>query len=194
MLHCKVAVDAALQGGSRCCTGIAIGCSWSKRKAKTQQLHWMSVAETHTTGEGDIVITMEMMLMMTMMLAMLTTILVMSVMTMMLIAALNDCCRDINVRRRWHRQFLSSRPCGRSEGGSCQSGKVSMTKCVSARAWGCSKGAMTGIEGAQTMAWLEAWARAKARAMDKKLNALYALLNYKKWVDKSSFQSMINSA
>ena len=60
----------------------------------------MSVAETHTTGEGDIVITMEMMLMMTMMLAMLTMILVMSVMTMMLIAALNDCCRDINVRRR----------------------------------------------------------------------------------------------
>ena len=56
----------------------------------------MSVAETHTTGEGDIVITMEMMLMMTMMLAMLTMILVMSVMTMMLIAALNDCCRDIN--------------------------------------------------------------------------------------------------
>ena len=60
----------------------------------------MSVAETHTTGEGDIVITMEMMLMMTMMLAMLTMIMVMSVMTMMLIAALNDCCRDINVRRR----------------------------------------------------------------------------------------------
>ena len=66
----------------------------------------MSVAETHTTGEGGIVITMEMMLMMTMMLtmrmmlAMLTMILVMSVMTMMLIAALNDCCRDINVRRR----------------------------------------------------------------------------------------------
>ena len=60
----------------------------------------MSVAETHTTGEGDIVVTMEMMLMMTMMLAMLTMILVMSVMTMMLIAALNDCCRDINVRRR----------------------------------------------------------------------------------------------
>ena len=57
----------------------------------------MSVAETHTSGEGDIVITMEMM---TMMLAMLTMILVMSVMTMMLIAALNDCCRDINVRRR----------------------------------------------------------------------------------------------
>ena len=63
----------------------------------------MSVAETHTSGEGDIVITMEMMLMMTMMLAMtmmLMMILVMSVMTMMLIAALNDCCRDINVRRR----------------------------------------------------------------------------------------------
>ena len=59
----------------------------------------MSVVETHTTGEGDIVITMEMMLMMTMMLAMLTMILVMSVMTM-LIAALNDCCRDVNVRRR----------------------------------------------------------------------------------------------
>ena len=60
----------------------------------------MSVAETHTTGEGDIVITMEMMLMMTMMLAMMTMILVMSVMTMMLIAALKDCCRDVNVRRR----------------------------------------------------------------------------------------------
>ena len=60
----------------------------------------MSVAETLTTGEGDIVITMERVLMMTMMLAMLTMILVMSVMTMMLIAALNDCCRDIHVRRR----------------------------------------------------------------------------------------------
>ena len=60
----------------------------------------MSVAETHTTGEGGIFITMEMILMMTMMLAMLTMILVMSVMTMMLIAALNDCCRDVNVRRR----------------------------------------------------------------------------------------------
>ena len=60
----------------------------------------MSVVETHTTGEGDIVITMEMMLMMTMMLAMLMMILVMSVMTMVLIAALNDCCRDIHVRRR----------------------------------------------------------------------------------------------
>ena len=61
----------------------------------------MSVAETLTTGEGDIVITMmEMMLMMMMMLAMLTMILVMSVMTMMLITALNDCCRDIHVRRR----------------------------------------------------------------------------------------------
>ena len=60
----------------------------------------MSVAETHTTGEGDIIVTMKMVLMMTMMLAMLTMILVMSVMTMMLIAALNDCCRDINVRRR----------------------------------------------------------------------------------------------
>ena len=47
----------------------------------------MSVVETHTTGEGDIVITMEMMLMMTMMLTMLTMILVISVMTMMLIAA-----------------------------------------------------------------------------------------------------------